>query len=532
MGYQFLEKMKNNPKSLIGREIFQTQMILILILAILLSSTGLWINLNTEMNNRDENLQNIAELIAHSGILADMDNTENLEATTEYLNSLLPLLSGVEVISVVRKEDSIRLFHSNNELIGSTYEGALPDFVQYTSDVYAVNEDGPSGKQRRVYAAILDENGECQGFVIALMLMSTIKLETLNTLFPYIAFTIFAVLLEVFISMRFSKKIKNKLLGYEPDTFSAMYKIRNNILSALDNGVIAIDAKGQLQFINDAATNILGSYNVEDYAKQILSKTLESGEKRLNVIEYNTCNIDMITDQIPILENGVTKGAVAILHDRSEYTKLMEDLTGAKYLVDAMRANNHDFTNKLHVILGLIQIEKYEEAASYIENISIIQREHISKIMNAVDDAAIAALLIGKTARASELNVKFILREESLYVNTDVNIPSETLITILGNLIDNALDSLNDSHKSKKELLLGIFSYPGRLLITVEDTGGGITPDLHHRIFENGVSTKGENRGTGLYQISKIIENLGGSIKLESQQGHGAIFTVKLETKK
>ena len=81
-------------------------------------------------------------------------------------------------------------------------------------------------------------------------------------------------------------------------------------------------------------------------------------------------------------------------------------------MVDSMRANNHDFTNKLHVILGLIQIQEYDKAVSYIQNISIIQRETISKIMKTIDNPSFAALLVGKIARASECNVKFILKEE------------------------------------------------------------------------------------------------------------------------
>jgi sensor histidine kinase regulating citrate/malate metabolism len=76
----------------------------------------------------------------------------------------------------------------------------------------------------------------------------------------------------------------------------------------------------------------------------------------------------------------------------------MEELSGTRYLVDSMRANNHDFTNKLHVILGLIQMGMYDDASSYIQNITMVQRENISKVMNAVNVPAVAALLIGKIA--------------------------------------------------------------------------------------------------------------------------------------
>jgi len=221
-------------------------------------------------------------------------------------------------------------------------------------------------------------------------------------------------------------------------------------------------------------------------------------------------------------------GTVAILHNRAEYSKLMEDLSGTQHLVASMRANNHDFTNKLHVILGLIQMGKYDEACSYIQNVTMIQRANISKVIHTINDASIAALLIGKIARASELNVKFILREGCCYNSSDINLPTEMLITVIGNLLDNAFDAMNEdiNYKSQKELLFGIYSKPRAMIITVDDTGSGISSENMERIFENGFSTKGEERGTGLYQVKTMVENHGGKIIVESQKEVGTAFTV------
>ena len=221
------------------------------------------------------------------------------------------------------------------------------------------------------------------------------------------------------------------------------------------------------------------------------------------------------------------------MHYRAEYTKLMEDLAGTRYLVDSMRANNHDFTNKLHVILGMIQLEMYDEASAYIENITLVQRETISKVMNIVEEPAAAALLIGKIARASELNVEFIIREGSRYSLSDMNIPSESLVTILGNLIDNAFDAMNDfnSYRKHKKLMMGIYSQKDALLINFTDTGHGIPENDMKHIFENGYSTKGEGHGTGLFQVKNIIESLGGTITVESDEGRGTAFSVKFQRK-
>ncbi|HBB14797.1 MAG TPA: hypothetical protein DCZ76_11085 [Treponema sp.] len=214
---------------------------------------------------------------------------------------------------------------------------------------------------------------------------------------------------------------------------------------------------------------------------------------------------------------------------KKEFLRFTEDFEGTKFLVDSMRANNHDFTNKLHVILGLIQIGEYEKAQNYIQNISIIQRETVTFVMHNIENSSLAALLIGKIARASECNVKFSLKENSCYKEKDIDIPSEALVTITGNLIDNALDAMNRSHKECKELSIGIYSKPGDLLLIVQDSGPGIPKDIREAIFEKGFSTKGKGRGLGLYHTKQLILSLGGEIFVESQVGKGSCFTVKLK---
>ena len=214
---------------------------------------------------------------------------------------------------------------------------------------------------------------------------------------------------------------------------------------------------------------------------------------------------------------------------KKEFLRFTEDFEGTKFLVDSMRANNHDFTNKLHVILGLIQIGEYEKAQNYIQNISIIQRETVTFVMHNIENPSLAALLIGKIARASECNVKFSLKENSCYKEKDIDIPSEALVTITGNLIDNALDAMNRSHKECKELSIGIYSKPGDLLLIVQDSGPGIPKDIREAIFEKGFSTKGKGRGLGLYHTKQLILSLGGEIFVESQVGKGCCFTVKLK---
>ena len=542
------KNLKNHHKTIsiknIYRRIFITQLVLIVTLALFLGVSGTLINIHFEVEKRDQNLQNIAEAVASSPLIDDKianpDDKKTTELLNEYLDSLKISLDNIDVISFVSREN-IRLYHSNHELIGTEYDGAIPEFEKVSKEYYTSNETGPSGSQRRAYAAVYDKNGNYTGFVMTIMLLENIKAETLQILFIFALITIAAILIELIISAELSSSIKKSLHGYEPNVFSAMFQVRDNILESLNEGVLAVDKNGVVQFANRSAAKMLGKKKAKELINTpftdccndgFIKNVISTGEKEFNIQEQSIDNSNVLIDCIPIKEKDDIIGAVAILHNREEYTKLMEDLAGTRYLVDSMRANNHDFTNKLHVIMGLIQMEMYNEAVSYIENISIVQRETISKIMSVVDEPSIAALLIGKSARASELNIKFILNDESHYSKTDLLLPSELMVTVIGNLIDNAFEAINIKNiQRQKELRFGIYSRENALLITVEDTGIGISKDNLEHIYDNGFSTKGEGRGTGLYQVKEMIEAIGGKITVESQENVGTSFTVIFQNK-
>ena len=542
------KNLKNHHKTIsiknIYRRIFITQLVLIVTLALFLGVSGTLINIHFEVEKRDQNLQNIAEAVASSPLIDDKianpDDKKATELLNEYLDSLKISLDNIDVISFVSREN-IRLYHSNHELIGTEYDGAIPEFEKVSKEYYTSNETGPSGSQRRAYAAVYDKNGNYTGFVMTILLLENIKAETLQILFIFALITIAAILIELIISAELSSSIKKSLHGYEPNVFSAMFQVRDNILESLNEGVLAVDKNGVVQFANRSAAKMFGKKKAKELINTpftdccndgFIKNVISTGEKEFNIQEQSIDNSNVLIDCIPIKEKDDIIGAVAILHNREEYTKLMEDLAGTRYLVDSMRANNHDFTNKLHVIMGLIQMEMYDDAVSYIENISIVQRETISKIMSVVDEPSIAALLIGKSARASELNIKFILNDESHYSKTDLLLPSELMVTVIGNLIDNAFEAINIKDiQRQKELRFGIYSRENALLITVEDTGIGISKDNLEHIYDNGFSTKGEGRGTGLYQVKEMVEAIGGKITVESQENVGTSFTVIFQNK-
>ena len=532
----------SNSLSRIQRKISATQIILVVSLTIILAIIGIVTNIKFEKDKTDRNLQNISETIATSPSFMENDiqngTAQDQVNLMRYLDSLKKSLYDVDVISIVNKNNQ-RFYHTNHSLIGTQYDGEQPDFSPVEKNFYIVNTNGPSGAQRRAYSALYSETGEYLGFIMVIILTEHVNENITQIITTYAILAVVAIVIELFITSRISKSIKNSLLGYEPDTISAMYLVRDNILESLKEGVIAVDKNGTILFTNNSAVKMLDKSstatefigkNIEQIKNGNVIKTVLNGsEKEFGIQGQRMDGTDVIIDRIPIKHEEDPIDTICILHDRAEYTKLMEDLAGTRYLVDSMRANNHDFTNKLHVILGLIQMEMYDQATSYIENITMVQRASISKIMNCISEPALAALLIGKTARAAELNVKFTLRDGSHFSNTDMHIPTEVLITVIGNLIENAFESMNAKEpnpSNPNELIIGLFSKEDSILITVDDTGLGISEENKQRIFENGFSTKGENRGTGLYQVKTMVENLGGLITVDSQENVGTSFFV------
>ncbi len=527
--------MNSRVKSIgkLQKDVFRSQAILVVALAFFLTFAGFLVNWRLESSKRDQNLLNVAEMVASLPTLSETGE-EASERARVALDSLHKALVGIDVISVV-DSDGIRRYHTNHALVGSRYDGTSPDFSNSRRS-YAFNSSGPSGPQRRAFAEIVGVDGRPSGFVIVVMLRKNIRRDITTALAIFLLIAAVALLVELPVSYRLSMRIKRRLMGFEPESFLEMYKVRDGILESLEEGVVAVDAQGAARYMNRSAATMLGvdaNADLTALGKRLLGKTLERGEHETNVPEEGASGASILMDRVPIRQGNAVAGAVAVLHDRTERARLAEELSGARFLVDSMRANTHDFTNKLHVILGLLQMREYDQAAAYIENVEFVQREGISRIMKAADDPALAALLVGKTAKATECNVRFSLEEGSCFRRSDVTIPTPALVTIVGNLIDNALEAMNDydAPDGNKELLFGIYSAPNSLTITVDDSGPGIAPENLERVFERGFTTKGGGRGAGLYEVKRLVESLGGEISVKSAAGEGASFTVVFKGK-
>ena len=236
----------------------------------------------------------------------------------------------------------------------------------------------------------------------------------------------------------------------------------------------------------------------------------------------------LVANRTPVEIRGRSIGAVVTLRDRTELDALVSELTEARDLAEALRAQEHDFQHRLHVISGLIELGRHDDAVQEINRASRLHQELAGSLVSGSSDPTLAALLLGKASVASERGVK--LHISAFQDVTDELRDVEALAAMLGNLIDNAIDSASQAGAGG-HVDISLIVESGDLVIRVHDSGNGINPALSEEIFRDGYTTKvarhgRRRRGLGLALVSQEVRRRGGRIAVENVDG--ALFTVTI----
>ena len=526
--------MKRSAPPSIRKRIRTFGLLLVLSTALLGMAAALLFSLQMERQHLDRNLTNSALVLAQSPGVADvLAGRRGVGTLAHYLDGAISRVQDIDAI-VVASLDGQVIYAPDPSKIGGRYPGYEGLAVLSGQDFSVDTGAGISEVEHRAMASVHDTDGTLLGFVSVGIGVRHVNRIILQTAACFAVLTFFAVGAGLVLSRQLSGSIKKDLMGYEPDAFRRLFHQREDILEALDEGILAIDRDARVIYANPAGLRMLGAAQLSDvagrplsqvYPESLLPRLLTTGRPEYNVPVRRMPGIqEALSDRMPLWEDGQIAGAVAIFRDRTEATALAEELTGSRHLVEAMRAYTHEFLNKLHTILGLIQLGKTEQAEQYILDISQTHHQSVSRVADQIQDTAVAALLVGKTSRAAELGIRLQLDPKSALSADGQLLPSGVLVTILGNLIENATQALERSRQKQREITVSIREKERRLFLCVEDTGPGILPELLPHIFDPGFSTRGSGHGTGLSRVKELVELYHGSIRVESDPKSGTSF--------
>lgn len=205
-------------------------------------------------------------------------------------------------------------------------------------------------------------------------------------------------------------------------------------------------------------------------------------------------------------------GAMAIFQDRTEVARMAEELTGVREFVEALRVQNHEHMNRLHTIAGLLQLGQQEKALEYLFDMNVQQEELTSFLSARIADDNVAGLLMGKVSRGKELGIRVVIDRRSHLESFPPYLDHHNFVLILGNLIENAFDALEQSDREHKEVFISIAQDEESCSLLVDDNGIGMDHDVQQHMLERGFSSKQtEHRGLGLYLVDQIVKKDGAS---------------------
>lgn len=487
-----------------------------------------WMTNNIE-NKARTNIMNVAELMAHSpDIINALEAKDPNHIIADYIDMQIMFLDQVEYI-VVADTEGIRYSHPNHDLIGKKFKGGDESRVLEKGEAYISEAIGTLGKSLRAFAPIYDSKNQREiGFVCVGTLTHSIE-QAKHTAILYILLVglggLSAGIIGAFL---LANSVKNTLMGLEPEEITKLYNEKMGILDAIHEGLVAVDHQGRITLCNDSAFEILHlegkihkdqliGQNIEEVIPNTrMHNILETGRSEFQK-EQRINNTVIMTNRLPIMNRGKIVGAIASFRDKTEVTRIAEELTGVRKMAWSLRAQNHEFMNKLHTIAGLIQLEEYEEALQFISDIAKVRSKISNILYDNIKDASLSAILLSKYNKAEESRVNLKIDENSKLTKLPRYMTSEEIVSVVGNLIENSLDEVKNDGTGV--IYVKINQDEQALNIIVQDNGGGIPVEYRDRIYEQGFSTKEGQRGHGMYIVKKIIDEFRGTIHLTDENG-------------
>jgi two-component system, CitB family, sensor kinase len=336
-------------------------------------------------------------------------------------------------------------------------------------------------------------------------------------------------------SLLLARRVKRQTLGMEPTEIARLVEHREALLHGVREGVVALDTAERITVVNDSALALLGlpmdcvgrslaEIGVDAEVREVLTSSQPEPDRLLLVGErIVACN------RMPIRSHGRVLGAVTTLRDRTELSSLEEELGTTRATTDTLRAQTHEFANQLHTISGLLQLQDYDEAIRFVDGVRVHRTTLQDDVTSRVDDPTVAALLIAKASLAAERGVRLVLEPVSHVGRVDDTLARD-LSTVVGNLVDNALDAVAEA--ARKEVAVLLRHDDATVRVRVRDSGPGVPAGAVDLVFRQGWTTKARSasggRGFGLALSRMVCRRRGGDLTVHNDDG--AVLEAHLPT--
>jgi two-component system, CitB family, sensor kinase len=432
---------------------------------------------------------------------------------------------------VVAQADRTVLATADPEELGKRFDVGDSDVLTGRSWVgdHPLDGDPAAGAMAPVYAG----DGEILGFVSVQRLYPSV-LDGLVAAIPnLLTYLGLASVIGIGGSLLVARRVKRQTLGLEPPEIAGLVEHRDAMLHGIREGVVGLDLRGRVTLINDEAIRLLRTPG--DALGRTLTDLGVGAELREALLSADverdravaSGGRVLVLNRLPIASRGRPIGSVTTLRDRTELLELRRELDLTRHVTDTLRAQAHEFDNRLHTIAGLIELGEADEAVRFVHRVSSSRSEFSRAVTGAVRDPSIAALLIAKASQAAELGV-------DLRISPDSALPvlgdglSADVATVVGNLVDNALDAAAAAPQRWVEIDLGLVD--GEVDVVVRDSGPGVPPGMEREVFRRGISTKhgpgAGDRGIGLSLVHLVCTRRGGDVTATSVGGSS--FTARL----
>ncbi len=511
----------------------QTMCWIMLLWFILLSITlGLTLrySLDTLQDKIDDTLRSMVTTLADSPSVYESLTVGVCDPELmDYLDDLVDTMNDLDIITIA-DENATRIYHVNKDRIGEQFVGGDEGRV-LNGERYFSNATGTMGYQHRYFCPVYGRDGTVIGFVMASTTQSRLDALRNSIASTYGKLLLILTLCTLVFSAVLAIYLNRVLRGARPEDVMKTYLTQNDVLNSLDEGLISLDPRGQVRLVNQAAEETLGrreetllGMNVDDLLLGEDGETLKGMEGE----NLPTSRSNILVNSLQIKNSTRWARQVLILKDKSELRRQAEQLGGTRHIVSALRANNHEFLNKLQVIAGFLQMDRPQEALAYIGHLSEEHAQTITPVMQLIHNANVAALILGKLENMRELDIRLTLLANSCLPEHSRYLSTHELVTVVGNLLENAIEAVNAQPPgADRSVVMQITEDETGLLIVLSDSGVGIQEtDLPH-IYESGFSTKANHgRGVGMVLIKSVVDRHGGILEVDSEPGSGTTFTL------